>query len=86
MSQDWQALRPEKAHSNGDVADDDIINDSKFTTAMKEPAEVDFNLNLTNVDRSVGARIAGVVAGKYGDKSFAKAGGNLKLNYTGTAG
>lgn len=41
------------------------------------------NVKIINTDRSVGGRIAGVIAKKYGEQSFK---GNLQINFHGAAG
>ena len=70
MDQSWQKLRPTEAHSNGSVIDDDILNDDEFKQALESPKKISKCQMLTNVDRAVGARLAGVIAGKHGDKGF----------------
>ena len=86
QNQDWLDKRPQHAHSNGDVVDDQIINDAEFKAALEKPTQVKKELYLTNVDRAVGARLAGVIAKKHGDKGFADLGGEVEIQYTGTAG
>ena len=86
MDQSWQELRPAAAHSNGSVIDDDILEAADFKDALANPKKVTKELTLTNVDRAVGARLAGVIAGKHGDKGFKEAGGEIEIKYKGTAG
>ena len=53
---------------------------------MLRPTHVSKTFEINNPDRSVCARIAGVVANKYGDKGFDKLGGALNITYNGSAG
>lgn len=86
QSLEWLKKRPSGAHSNGSVIDDEIINDNEFKAALEKPTHVKKELNLCNVDRAVGARLAGLIASIYGDKGFADQGGELEIQFTGTAG
>jgi len=73
----------EEVHSNGVVLDDYILNDCNLLTAIDDELTVINDISISNVDRSVGARISGVIAKKYGNKNFK---GNLQINFSGTAG
>ena len=70
-------------HSNGLVLDDILLDDSSFSNAVNNQLTFTKSVNIVNTDRSVGARIAGVIAKKYGEKSFQ---GSLQINFSGTAG
>ncbi|HIK38332.1 MAG: glutamate synthase large subunit [Geminocystis sp.] len=71
------------AHSNGHVLDDDILADADIQDAIENHGTVTKHIKIVNTDRSVGARIAGVIARKYGDTGFL---GNIQLRFKGTAG
>ena len=83
---DFISKRSDKPFSNGSVLDDDLLNDNDFQAAMLRPTHVNKVYHINNPDRSVLARISGVVANKYGDKGFDKLGGALNLTYIGSAG
>nr|YP_009396355.1 glutamate synthase [Polysiphonia scopulorum]ARW65541.1 glutamate synthase [Polysiphonia scopulorum] len=70
-------------HGNGQVLDDDILNDQKFLSAINSQSSIIKNVNILNTDRSVGARISGLIAKKHGKKSFK---GSVQINCFGTAG
>nr|YP_009394913.1 glutamate synthase [Polysiphonia stricta]ARW63475.1 glutamate synthase [Polysiphonia stricta] len=70
-------------HGNGQVLDDHILNDHSLINAIYNQSTVIKNVDITNVDRSVGARISGLIAKNYGKKFF---NGNLQINFTGVAG
>nr|QCI06290.1 glutamate synthase [Dictyurus purpurascens] len=70
-------------HTNGKVLDDTLLNDSLFLNAIDSQLDVIKTINISNVDRCVGARISGFIAKKYGKKNFT---GNLQINFNGYAG
>nr|YP_010619619.1 Glutamate synthase [Tayloriella tenebrosa]WAX03632.1 Glutamate synthase [Tayloriella tenebrosa] len=70
-------------HSNGEVLDDCILNDHNLLNAINSQLTVIKNISIFNTDRSVGSRIAGLIAKKYGEKNFK---GNLQINFSGIAG
>ncbi len=76
-------LQHEEVHSNGAVLDDDILADSEIKQAIEQQGTVSKTYRIVNTDRSVGARIAGVIAKKYGNDGFE---GEIKLNFQGAAG
>ena len=78
-----QWLNHGDTHSNGAVLDDEILADNEIISAIANQTNVTKEINIINTDRSVGARIAGVIAKQYGDYSF---NGKLNLNFKGTAG
>ncbi len=73
----------ETVHSNGLVLDDKILHECNLLTAIEDQSTVTKDIYISNIDRSVGARISGVIAKKYGNKGFK---GHLQINFTGTAG
>ncbi len=78
---DW--LNHEDAHSNNYVLDDEILADSALVEAIDNQGTITKEIQMVSTDRSVGARIAGVIAKKYGNKGF---NGQLNLKFTGSAG
>mmetsp|Transcript_30634 Transcript_30634/g.55548 ORF Transcript_30634/g.55548 Transcript_30634/m.55548 type:complete len:1706 (-) Transcript_30634:57-5174(-) len=78
------AKRNTPAHSNGPVLDDDVLADAEVVKMIEtNSGVVEKDLEVTNIDRSVGGRIAGTIAAKHGDYGFE---GELKLNFKGSAG
>lgn len=80
-NRDW--LNHGDTHSNGAVLDDEILADVNIQNAIANQTTITKDINIINTDRSVGARIAGVIAKQYGDYGFK---GQLNLNFKGTAG
>lgn len=80
-NRDW--LHHGDTHSNGAVLDDEILADNAVTSAIANQTSVTKEITIINTDRSVGARIAGVIAKQYGDYGFK---GQLNLNFKGVAG
>lgn len=80
-NRDW--LNHGDTHSNGAVLDDEILADVNIQNAIANQNTITKDINIINTDRSVGARIAGVIAKQYGDYGFK---GQLNLNFKGTAG
>lgn len=72
-----------KVHNNGSVLDDILLNDPDLINAIQYQLDITKKVKITNVDRTVGARIAGVIAKKYGNYGFQ---GNIQLNFQGAAG
>jgi glutamate synthase (ferredoxin) len=70
-------------HSNGPVLDDELLSDAEIMSAIEQQGSVTKAVTLVNTDRTVGARVAGVIAKRYGDDNFT---GQLNLNFTGAAG
>lgn len=70
-------------HTNGLVLDDDILSSKDIQLAINENKEIEKHIRIVNTDRTVGARIAGHIALKYGNLGYL---GNLKLNFYGSAG
>lgn len=70
-------------HSNGAVLDDEILADPEVQVAIANQGVVTKIYHIVNTDRSVGGRISGAIASKYGDSAFE---GHLTLNFAGSAG
>ncbi|URR35449.1 glutamate synthase-related protein [Thermosynechococcus sp. HN-54] len=80
---DRQWLQHETVHSNGAVLDDAILARPEVQAAIEKQQTVELELPIVNTDRTVGARIAGVIAKKYGNTGFE---GQITLNFRGSAG
>jgi glutamate synthase (ferredoxin) len=78
----WLRHDPE-AHGNGPILEDQLLADPAVLQAIERHGQVDRSLPIVNTDRSVGARLAGEIAGRHGDKGFA---GQVTLTLTGAAG
>lgn len=72
-----------EVHSNGPVLDNTLLEDPEIQRAITTQGTVSKTLDIVNTDRSVGARIAGVIAKKYGNDGFE---GEITLNFQGAAG
>jgi glutamate synthase (ferredoxin) len=70
-------------HTNGTVLDDEILADVGVRNAIDRQGTATKSYKVVNTDRSVGARISGSIASKYGDSAFE---GQLTLNFEGAAG
>nr|YP_010904026.1 glutamate synthase [Caulacanthus ustulatus]WCH57277.1 glutamate synthase [Caulacanthus ustulatus] len=70
-------------HTNGDVLDDKLLSDPDLLNAINNQSDIVKKVNITNTDRTVGARISGVIAKKYGNYGFK---GSLQLDFQGSAG
>jgi glutamate synthase (ferredoxin) len=78
--------RTQGVHSNGPVLDDDLLKDPALADAIASRGAYSRELRIINTDRSVGARVAGVVAKRWGNKGFAAEGGQIRLTFRGSAG
>ncbi|MGK7944480.1 MAG: glutamate synthase large subunit, partial [Microcystaceae cyanobacterium] len=76
-------LNHEAVHSNGDVLDDQILAETDIMAAIENQGSVSKEIEIINTDRSVGGRISGVIAKKYGNGGFE---GQINLNLKGAAG
>lgn len=76
-------IRNQEVHSNGPVLDDTILADPEIADAIENEKSVEKKLKIFNVDRSVGGRLGGAIAKKYGDTGFA---GDIKILFEGSAG
>nr|YP_063691.1 ferredoxin-dependent glutamate synthase [Gracilaria tenuistipitata var. liui]AAT79766.1 ferredoxin-dependent glutamate synthase [Gracilaria tenuistipitata var. liui] len=70
-------------HNNGKVLDDTLLSDPSILRAIEKQEDINKKVNILNTDRTVGARISGFIAKKYGNDSFQ---GNLQLDFIGVAG
>lgn len=77
-------------HSNGDVLDDQLINDPEIQAAIRHQTSVTKTLPVVNTDRTVGARLAGAIVQtksaegiEYGNTGFT---GQITLNFHGSVG
>nr|YP_009297269.1 ferredoxin-dependent glutamate synthase [Porphyridium sordidum]AOM66612.1 ferredoxin-dependent glutamate synthase [Porphyridium sordidum] len=80
-NRDW--IKNPGIHSNGLVLDDDILSSKDIQVAINEHKKIEKHIRIVNTDRTVGARIAGHIALKYGNFGY---NGNLTLNFYGSAG
>jgi len=71
------------AHGNGLVLEDQLLADAEVMAAIDGHGRMSCDLEIVNTDRSVGARIAGEIAARHGNKGF---NGELALNFNGAAG
>lgn len=76
-------LKHEEVHCNEPVLDDQLLSDPEIIEAIRNQGSVTKNVEVLNTDRTVGARIAGQIAKKYGDAGFE---GKLDLNFSGSVG
>jgi glutamate synthase (ferredoxin) len=83
VKEDRSWLNHEAVHSNGKVLDDRILADTEIASSIDEHRFVTKNIKIVNTDRTVGARISGVIAKKYGNTGFK---GKLNLNFKGASG
>nr|QUE29931.1 GltB [Erythrocladia irregularis] len=72
-----------KAHTNGTVIDDDILGLQEVQETIKKHSIVSQKLKITTMNRTVGSRISGYIAKKYGNKGFK---GSINLDFYGSAG
>lgn len=70
-------------HSNGPVLDDDMLADAGIQAAIANQGAATYSASVINTDRTVGTRLAGAIAKKYGDKGFE---GQITLNFKGSVG
>jgi glutamate synthase (ferredoxin) len=78
---DW--LTHAAVHSNGPVLDDELMSDAAIQLAIHTQSKAVKSFPIVNTDRTVGTRISGAIAKKYGDTGFK---GQIDLNFTGSAG
>jgi glutamate synthase (ferredoxin) len=76
-------LQHETVHSNGPVLDDELLADASIQLAIHTQSKAEKTYPILNTDRTVGTRIAGAIAKKYGDTGF---NGHITLNFHGSAG
>ncbi|WP_237396891.1 glutamate synthase large subunit [Okeania sp. KiyG1] len=70
-------------HSNGSVLDDVLLDDREIQAAIRNQGTVTKTIELVNTDRTVGARLAGAIAARYGNTGFE---GQINLMFNGSAG
>jgi glutamate synthase (ferredoxin) len=80
---DRQWLQHGPVHSNGPVLDDQILENPAIQSAIALQSQASFRGPIVNTDRTVGTRIAGAIAQKYGDQGFQ---GQITLSFQGSAG
>ncbi len=73
----------EPVHSNGYVLDDQILSDPEIQAAIEHQTTADKTIAVINTDRTIGTRLAGAIARKYGNSGF---GGHITLNFKGSVG
>jgi len=78
-----QWLNHELVHSNGPVLDDQILDDPEIQATIRNQSSVTKTYEVVNTDRTVGARLAGVIASQYGNTGFE---GQINLNFKGSIG
>ncbi len=83
VKEDRSWLEHGDVHSNGAVLDDELLADADIINAINNQGSVTKEVKILNTDRSVGARISGVIASKYGNSGFE---GELTFNFFGYAG
>nr|WP_017300618.1 glutamate synthase large subunit [Nodosilinea nodulosa] len=76
-------LKHEAVHSNGSVLDDEILADVDIQKAIQTQGSATKTYSVVNTDRTIGARVAGAIAEKYGNAGFE---GQLNLTFEGSAG
>ncbi len=76
-------LTHETVHSNGPVLDDELLADAAIQLAIQTQSKTVKSFPIVNTDRTVGTRLSGAIAKKYGDTGFK---GQITLNFTGSAG
>ncbi len=76
-------LNHETVHSNGPVLDDRLLADPDIHNAIRDQGSVTKDVGVVNTDRTVGTRLAGAIAKRYGDTGFE---GQITLNFKGAAG
>ena len=80
-NRDW--LKHGDIHTNGAVLDDEILVDADVAAAIAQHSSVSKTWKVTNTDRTVGARVSGAIAQKYGNIGF---GGQLNFTFKGSVG
>ena len=80
-NRDW--LNHEKVHSNGCVLDDVLLDDREIQAAIRNQECVSKTIKVVNTDRTVGARLAGSIASRYGNTGFE---GLINLTFNGSVG
>ena len=72
-----------EAHGNGPILEDQLLADPAVLAAIEGHGQLERSLAIVNTDRSVGARLAGEIAARHGNRGF---NGRLDLCFEGAAG
>jgi glutamate synthase (ferredoxin) len=83
VSRDRTWLHHGDIHSNGPVLDDQMLADSDIQGAIAQHGTAQKTYKVVNTDRTLGARVAGAIAQRYGNNGFE---GQLDLTFEGSAG
>ncbi|MEL6439615.1 MAG: glutamate synthase large subunit [Cyanobacteria bacterium J06621_8] len=83
VKEDRSWLQHQDVHTNGAVLDNEILADSEIASAIANQGQVVKELKIISTDRSVGARVSGMIASKYGNGGFE---GEINLIFKGAAG
>jgi len=83
VKQDRSWLEHGPVHENGDVLDDKILADPAIIQAIEKQEVITKQYSIVNTDRTVGTRLSGVIAKKYGNTGFS---GEITLKFKGSAG
>ncbi len=65
------------------MIDDELLADASIQAAINQQSTVSKTVSIVNTDRTVGTRLAGAIASKYGDSGFQ---GQINLNFRGSVG
>jgi glutamate synthase (ferredoxin) len=76
-------LTHETVHSNGPVLDDTLLADPAVQAAIAQQTQLTKPVTVVNTDRTVGARVSGAIAKRYGNTGF---GGQITLDCVGAVG
>ncbi|CAA9301990.1 Ferredoxin-dependent glutamate synthase [uncultured Coleofasciculus sp.] len=80
---DRSFLKHEAVHSNGPVLEEQLLADNEIQDCIAHQGSVTKEIGILNTDRTVGARLAGAIAKKYGNTGFD---GQITLKFKGAAG
>jgi glutamate synthase (ferredoxin) len=72
-----------EVHGNGAVLDDEILADVDVMGAIAQQGSVSKTWDVVNTDRTVGARVSGAIAQRYGNTGFS---GQLNFTFKGSIG
>jgi glutamate synthase (ferredoxin) len=72
-----------EAHGNGPILEDQLLADAELMAAVESHGSLNRTIAIINTDRSVGARLAGEIAQRHGNRGFK---GQLNLTFQGAAG
>jgi len=71
------------AHGNGPILEDQLLEDAEVVDAIDNHFSLSRQIDIVNTDRSVGARLAGEIAQRHGNRGF---NGQINLQFRGAAG